>query len=99
MPKKMPGEAALRKKAEERQQRAKLMEIERHLREIRTSDDLSYSKNCELVAVQGESDRQLIDPEVLTRLVEQCRDEEERIGVMNDDEVQEVSESEANGKI
>lgn len=42
---KMPGDASLKEKAEQRMQQAKLMEIERCLSEIRTTDDLSYSKS------------------------------------------------------
>ncbi len=41
----MPGDASLKEKAEQRMQQAKLMEIERCLSEIRTTDDLSYSKS------------------------------------------------------
>lgn len=42
---KMPGDASLKEKAEQRMQQSKLMEIERSLMEIKTTDDLSYSKS------------------------------------------------------
>jgi hypothetical protein len=60
------------------------MEIERHIKEIRQSDDLSYSGGGQLVEVraEAETDRKLIDHDTMLRLVEECREEEERLSVM-----------------
>ena len=66
------------------------MEIERHIKEIRQSDDLSYSGGGQLVEVraeaEAETDRKLIDHDTMLRLVEECREEEERLSVMTDGE-------------
>jgi hypothetical protein len=67
------------------------MEIERHIKEIRQSDDLSYSGGGQLVVIRegAETDRKLIDNDTMLRLVEECREEEERLSIMTDGETNE----------
>lgn len=85
---KLPGDKSLKAKAEERQQKARLMEIERYLNQIRDSDDLSYNEQAQQMSVMQESadesgrHRNLIDEETLLRLVDECKDEEARLSVM-----------------
>lgn len=85
---KLPGDKSLKAKAEERQQRARLMEIERYLNQIRDSDDLSYNEQAQQMSVLEQSTdgsgrrRNLIDEETLLRLVDECKDEEARLSVM-----------------
>jgi hypothetical protein len=84
---KMPGDANLKQKAEERMQQAKLMEIDRCLTEIKTTNDLSYSKSdaqSNVSSHRTESGKQLIDRETLMRLIDGCREEEERLSVITE---------------
>ena len=60
------------------------MEIDRYLNQIRQSDDLSYSENAQQISVmQEEAGKKLIDEETLLRLVDECKDEESRLQIMN----------------
>lgn len=66
-------------------QQAKLMEIERHLKNIKQSDDLSYSESQMIVSDDVSANgKQLIDEDTLLRLVDECKDEEARLSVMLD---------------
>lgn len=82
---KLPGEKSLKAKAEERMQRARLMEIERYLGQIKKSDDLSYSENAQQISAPttDDQDKKLIDEDTLLRLIDECKDEEARLSVMN----------------
>lgn len=63
------------------------MEIERRIFKIRTTDDLSYSKtdsNSGVNIQQTPSGKQLIDRETLMRLIDGCREDEERLSVMSE---------------
>ena len=63
------------------------MKIERRIFEIRTTDDLSYSKmdsNSGVNIQQTPSGKQLIDRETLMRLIDDCREDKERLSVMSD---------------
>lgn len=89
--KKLPGEKSLREKAEKRQQQARMMEIERHLKNIRQSDDLSYSENTQAIditTVKTEDNKKLIDEDTLMRLLDDCKDEEARFSIMDDGQSQ-----------
>jgi hypothetical protein len=63
------------------------MEIERHLKNIRQSDDLSYSNNpteVDISTMQSEDGKKLIDEDTLLRLLDECKDEEARLSIMDD---------------
>lgn len=64
-----------------------MMEIERHLKNIRQSDDLSYSNNpteVDISTMQSEDGKKLIDEDTLLRLLDECKDEEARLSIMDD---------------
>ena len=81
----LPKEARLRDNALRRMSEAQLKEIENHLRKIRNTNDLSYSNTK-----QGESDPAAdkggIDTETLMRLIDECKEEEDRIGLISAEE-------------
>ena len=83
---KLPGEKSLREKAVKRQTQARMMEIERHLKNIRQSDDLSYTDNntVDITTIKTDDNRRLIDEETLLRLLDDCKDEEARFSIMDE---------------
>jgi len=91
----LPREKGLKENALRRMNEAHLKEIENHLRKIRKTTDLSYSN----VKNQGtedtkeaEADKKLIDPETLMRLIDECKEEEDRLQVINSEEIEEVQQ-------
>lgn len=59
-----------------------MKEIEEHLRKIKKTDDLNYSKQDVTIneAMKAEVDEKvLIDPDMLERLIDECREEEEKL--------------------
>ena len=71
---------------------AQLKEIENHLRKIRNTTDLSYSNakdasntaaessgDTPLAAAQAQAQPKRIDPETLMRLIDECKEEEDRL--------------------
>lgn len=83
---KLPGEKSLRDKAVKRQTQARMMEIERHLKNIRQSDDLSYTdtNTVDITTIKTDDNRRLIDEETLLRLLDDCKDEEARFSIMDE---------------
>ncbi len=84
----LPREGRLRDNALRRMNDAQIKEIESHLRKIRNSNDLSYSnvKSAQPEANDGAAasenpatDRKMIDPETLMRLIDECKEEEDRL--------------------
>ena len=73
-----------------------MKEIEANLRRITETDDLSYATGTKEEAKQPASDskgfqykdlvqpRKLIDNDTLSRLIEECREEDERQSIMNE---------------
>lgn len=62
------------------------MEIERHLKNIRQSDDLSYTdtNTVDITTIKTDDNRRLIDEETLLRLLDDCKDEEARFSIMDE---------------
>ena len=91
---KLPKEQILRDKAIQRKTQAQLKEIENHLRRIRKTDDLSYSsptKNAaqideQIEAAAAQSERKMIDEETLMRLIDECKEEEDKLSIMHEGE-------------
>ena len=89
----LPKEAILRDKAMKRMTQAQLKEIEGHLRNLRRTDDLSYSAQTGEETKAGTEDspsqdpsgiadskmKKMIDQETLLRLIDECREDEERL--------------------
>jgi len=67
---------------------SQLKEIENHLRKIRNTTDLSYSNMKELDGASSE--RRAIDQETLMRLIDECKEEEDRLQVINNEEDEDV---------
>ena len=83
----LPKQAELRAKAVERKRQEQLKEIEQHLRKLRNTDDLSYSANAaEGIHVDDSSGKKLVDEETLQQLIDDCREEEERMSIINEGE-------------
>lgn len=57
-----------------------MLEIESHLKNIRTTDDLSYSQQQDnIVELNG---RKVLDEETLLRLLDDCQEEEAKLSIM-----------------
>jgi len=83
----LPKQSELREKAINRRQQEQLKEIELHLRKLRNTDDLSYSADAaEGIHVSDSNGKKLVDEETLQRLIDDCKDEEERMNIINDGE-------------
>jgi len=83
----LPKQSELREKAINRRQQEQLKEIELHLRKLRNTDDLSYSADAaEGILVSDSNGKKLVDEETLQRLIDDCKDEEERMNIINDGE-------------
>ena len=81
---KMPGEKSLKEKAEQRMEKAKLMEIDRYLKQIKASDDPTYSENAIAMSSENlEDGKKLISENTLLKLIDECKDEEARLSVMD----------------
>ena len=74
-----PGIRGLREAAERRMQKAQMARIEAHLDRLQSTDDLSYSARDQ-VQESGSQDHQdgrnLIDHVTLSRLIDECREEQ-----------------------
>ena len=92
---KLPKEGILRDKAMKRMTQAQLKEIEDHLRNLRRTDDLSYSSHrgeSQGSETKAEIDdpseiadskmKKMIDQETLLRLIDECKEEEERLNFL-----------------
>lgn len=88
---KLPKERNLREMAEQRLQQSQLREIEVNLKKINETEDLSYALGENKTQIIQTSDhgiealvphKKLIDQDTLMRLIEECRDEEERRSIM-----------------
>jgi len=79
-----------------RMTQAQLKEIEDHLRNLRKTDDLSYSQRDEETKASTDAASQNLDPseiadnkmkkmidqETLLRLIDECKEDEERLNLM-----------------
>ena len=67
-----------------------MRDIENHLRKLKNTDDLSYSTNPNTEAEQStttdEDGKKVIDQETLLRLIDECREDEERMSIINEGE-------------
>lgn len=83
----LPKQSELREKAIERRRQEQLKEIELHLRKLRNTDDLSYSADAaEGIHVSDADGKKLVDDETLQRLIDDCREDEERMSIINEGE-------------
>ena len=78
----LPKEGVLRDKAMKRMTQAQLKEIEDHLRNLRKTDDLSYSTAAAGTVTEEAEGKKVIDQETLLRLIDECKEEEERLAVL-----------------
>lgn len=96
----LPREGRLRENALRRMNDAQIKEIEGHLRKIRNSNDLSYSNvkgaqpdtTNDAASENPSTERKMIDAETLMRLIDECKEEEDRIQVIASEEDQSVQE-------
>ena len=79
-----------------RMTQAQLKEIEDHLRNLRKTDDLSYShrdeetkagtdetsQNLDPSEIADHKMKKMIDQETLLRLIDECKEDEERLNLM-----------------
>lgn len=88
----LPRERKLRERAEQRLLQGQLRDIENNLKRIQQSDDLSYAPSA-IESSQPLSDskgfavalqKKAIDSDILSRLIEEAREEEERFSIMYD---------------
>ena len=78
----LPKEGVLRDKAMKRMTQAQLKEIEDHLRNLRRTDDLSYSSGIGGKSSEEAEGKKVIDQETLLRLIDECKEEEDRLALL-----------------
>ena len=65
-----------------RMTQAQLKEIEDHLRNLRKTDDLSYSSGVGGKSSEEAEGKKVIDQETLLRLIDECKEEEDRLALL-----------------
>jgi len=88
----LPREPGLRDTAIRRMNEGQLKEIENHLRKLRNTTDLSYSNIDGAADPSLVSEPKAIDQETLMRLIDECKEEEDRLQVINNEEEDDVRE-------
>ena len=96
----LPRDPRMKENALRRMNEAQMKEIESHLRKLRNTTDLSYSNadaKEEMKREDGEfpaleTAKKMIDQETLMRLIDECKEEEDRISVIGGDEDDSVRE-------
>ena len=82
--KKLPKEGILKEYALRRMNEAQLKEINGHLSKLRKTDDLSYTNLKNGQSDTGEEgQQQLIPEETLLQLLDEAREEEDRLAIMS----------------
>lgn len=80
--KKLPGERGLRANAERRLEKAQMTRIDAHLARLQNTEDLSYSEKAVELSARDDQNRMLVDETTLLRLIDECRDEQEHLSLM-----------------
>lgn len=65
-----------------RMTQAQLKEIEDHLRNLKKTDDLSYSTAAAGTVTEEQDGKKVIDQETLLRLIDECKEEEDRLALL-----------------
>ena len=56
--------------------------IDAHLARLQNTEDLSYSEKAVELSARDEDNRLLVDEATLARLIDECRDEQEHLSLM-----------------
>ena len=57
--------------------------IDAHLQRLQNTEDLSYSEKSIEMSARDEQDKLLVDEATLSRLIDECRDEQEHLSLMD----------------